>query len=68
MERLTYILLSMLRTLPDVNKSHWNEYINKVVHVYNSKQNDITGYSLFFLLFGHHARLPIDIIFDTGEQ
>ena len=67
-ERFNRTLLSMLRTLPDAYKSRWNEHINKVVHAYNSTRNDATGYSPFFLLFGRHARLPIDIIFDTGQQ
>ena len=67
-ERFNHTLLSMLHALPDAYKSRWNEHINKVVHAYNSTRNDTRGYSLFFLLFGHHERLPIDIIFDTGQQ
>ncbi|XP_065064120.1 uncharacterized protein LOC135690484 isoform X1 [Rhopilema esculentum] len=58
----------MLRTLPESYKSSWHEHLNKVTSAYNSTRNNSTGYSPFFLLFGRHPRLPIDMIFDTGQQ
>ena len=53
----------MLCTLPESYKSHWHEHLNKVVHAYNCSRNDATGYSRFYLLFGRHPQLPIDLIF-----
>ena len=53
----------MLRTLPESYKSHWHEHLNKVVHAYNCSRNDATGYSPFYLLFGQHPQLPINLIF-----
>ena len=53
-EWFNHTLISMLRTLPESYKSNWKEHLNKVVHAYNCSQNDSTGYSPFYLLFGCH--------------
>ena len=58
----------MLGTLEGQKKEHWSKHVAALVHAYNATQNDATGYSPYFLMFGREARLPIDVCFGTNPD
>ena len=50
------------------NPFDWENQIRKVCMAYNTSVHASTGYTPFFLMFGHQARLPIDLMYGTGEN
>jgi len=53
--------MDMLGTLSAEQKSNWKSYIQPLVHAYNATRHETTGFSPFYLMFGRHPRLPIDV-------
>ncbi|KAI2647161.1 Retrovirus-related Pol polyprotein [Labeo rohita] len=62
-ERFNRTLMNMLGTLDPDQKPRWHEYVDALTHAYNCTQHDSTGFSPYFLMYGRHPRLPVDLLF-----
>ena len=60
-ERFNRTLCGMLGTLREDEKLDWKSHISTMVHAYNCTRNASTNFSPYFLMFGRHPRLPIDL-------
>ena len=58
-------LFRMLGKLTKDKKVQWEKHLLEVFQVYNSTRSVVTGYSLHYLMFRRHPRLPINFYFPT---
>ena len=66
-ERFNSTLCNMLGTLSDEEKSDWKSHLGCMTHAYNCTKHASTTYSPYYLMFGRHPRLPIDVAFDLHK-
>ena len=67
-ERYNRTLLDMLATTTQNHPFDWEDQLPKVCMAYNTSVHASTGYTPFFLMFGRQARMPIDLMYGTGDE
>ena len=58
----------MLGTLSPADKADWKAHLGPITHAYNCSCNEATRFSPYYLMFGRHPRLPIDVLLGLGDQ
>ena len=66
-ERFNSTLCNMLGTLSEEEKSDWKSHLGCMTHAYNCTKHASTTYSPYYLMFGTHPRLPIDVEFGLNK-
>ena len=66
-ERFNSTLINMLGTLEANKKVDWKSHIGSMVHAYNCTKHDTTGFSPYFLMFGCHPRIVVDLVLGRHE-
>ena len=66
-ERFNSTLITMVRALPESQRHRWRMWLSSLLYIYNSTVQDTTGYSPFFLMFGRHPRLPMDVLLGLDD-
>ena len=46
----------------------WKSHLNAMTFAYNNTKNATTGCSPYYLMFGRHPRLPIDVAFGLHKK
>ena len=62
-ERFNRTLLTMIGTLPRVEKANWQNWINHLTHAYNCTKSQVTVFSPYYLMFRREPRTPVDEAF-----
>ena len=65
-ERYNRTLLDMLAIASKGNPNDWEKFVRPLCFAYNTSIQASTGYTPYYLMYGHEARLPIDLQFGTS--
>ena len=67
-ERFNSTLLNMLGTLDPKKKADWKSHVGSLVHAYNCTKHGTTGFSPYYLMFGRHPRIAVDLALGRHES
>ncbi|XP_072562274.1 uncharacterized protein [Paramormyrops kingsleyae] len=61
-ERFNRTLLSLLSTMEVASQAQWPSALPVLLQAYNNTTHASTGMTPHYVLFGRHARLPVDVL------
>ena len=64
-ERVHQTLRRMIAKMDPKKRAKWPSHLGPILIAYNVTWSLITGYSPYFLMFGHRPRLPFNLLFLT---
>ena len=64
-ERVHQTLRRMIAKMDPDKRAKWPSHLGPILIAYNATRSLITGYSPYFLTFGHRPRLPVNLLFPT---
>ena len=64
-ERVHQTLRRMIAKMDPEKRAKWPSHLGPILIAYNATWSLITGYSPYFLMFGHRPRLPVNLLFPT---
>ena len=59
------MLRRMIAKMDPGKRAKWPSHLGPILIAYNATRSLITGYSPYFLMFGHQPRLPVNLLFLT---
>ena len=62
-EQFNSTLITMIRMLQDEDRSHWQDVVPTLVHVYNCTKSNTMEFSSYYLMFGQKPRLGLNLQF-----
>ena len=67
-ERVHQTLRRMIAKMDPKKRAKWPSHLGPILITYNATRSLITGYSPYFLMFGHQPRIPVDLLFLTVRR
>ena len=67
-ERVHQTLWRMIGKLDPELCRKWPAHLGSVLIAYNATRSLVTGFSPYYLMFGHRPQLPIDLLFPTCQE
>ena len=64
-EHMNQTIIRMIGKLEEDRKACWSKHLPELLLAYNATCSAVTGYSLYYLLFGRRPRIPVDYLFPT---